>query len=100
VELLGALPTGARPDLSVDGTVEIERLDDVLYINRPVNGQPQSLVGLFKISEDGTTAARVQVRLGRSSVNTIEVVEGLNPGDQVILSDMSAWDAYDRVRLK
>jgi HlyD family secretion protein len=100
VELLGNLPAGARPDLSVDGTVEIERLDDVLFIGRPVNGQPNSLVGLFKISEDGSTASRVQVRLGRSSVNTIEVVEGLNPGDQVILSDMSAWDAYDKVRLK
>jgi HlyD family secretion protein len=99
VELLGQLPAGARPDLSVDGTIEIERLDDVLYIPRPVNGQPNSLVGLFKIAEDGT-ATRVQVRLGRSSVNTIEVVEGLNPGDQVILSDMSAWDAYDRVKLK
>jgi HlyD family secretion protein len=100
VELLGALPAGARPDLSVDGTVEIERLDDVLYVGRPVNGQPNSLVGLFKVDEDGASAVRVQVRLGRSSVNTIEVVEGLNPGDQVVLSDMSAWDAYDRVRLK
>ncbi len=94
------LPAGARPDLTVDGTVEIERLTDVMYVNRPVNAQPQSTVGLFKIVEDGTAAVRVQVKLGRSSVNTIEVVDGLLPGDQVILSDMSAWDGYDRVRLK
>jgi HlyD family secretion protein len=94
------LPAGARPDLTVDGTVEIERLENVLYVNRPVNAQPQSTVGLFKIVDDGAAAVRVQVKLGRSSVNTIEVVEGLNKGDQIILSDMSAWDGYDRVRLK
>jgi HlyD family secretion protein len=95
-----ALPAGARPDLTVDGTVEIERLENVLYVNRPVNAQPQSTVGLFKVVDDGTAAVRVQVKLGRSSVNTIEVVDGLNKGDQIILSDMSAWDGYDRVRLK
>lgn len=95
-----ALPTGARPDLSVDGTVEIERLLDISYVSRPVNGQPNSLVSLFKVDPDGATAVRVQVRFGRSSVNTIEVLEGLNPGDKVVLSDMSAWDSYDRINLK
>jgi len=98
-ELIGELPRGARPDLSVDGTIELERLDDVVYVGRPVQGQPGSLIGLFKLSPDGREALRVQVRLGRSSVNTIEVVEGLQPGDQVILSDMSAQDAFDRIRL-
>jgi len=99
IALEGALPQGARPDLAVDGTIELERLTDVLYVGRPVFGQPNSLVGLFKLQEDGTTAARVQVKLGRSSVNTIEILEGLKVGDQVLLSDMSAWDAYDRLRL-
>jgi HlyD family secretion protein len=95
----GPLPHGARPDLSVDGTVELERLPDILYIGRPVQGQPNSTVGLFKVQDGGKEAVRVTVQLGRSSVNTIEVVRGLEVGDQVILSDMSAWDAYDRVRL-
>ena len=99
VELTGALPKGARPDLSVDGTIELERLTDVLYVGRPAFGQENSAVGLFRINEAGE-ASRVQVKLGRSSVNTIEVVQGLNPSDQVILSDMSAWDAYDRVQLR
>ncbi len=99
VELIGALPKGARPDLSVDGTIELERLTDVLYVGRPAFGQEHSAVGLFRINEAGE-ASRVQVKLGRSSVNTIEVVQGLNPSDQVILSDMSAWDAYDRVQLR
>ncbi len=94
-----SLPKGARPDLSVDGTIEIERLEDVIYVGRPAFGQEQSLVGLFKLINDGKEAVRVQVKLGRSSVNTIEILQGLQPGDQVILSDMSAWDAYDRVRL-
>ena len=97
--LEGALPQGARPDLSVDGTIEIERLDDVLYVGRPAFGQPDSLVGLFRLEADGSEAVRTQVRLGRSSVNTIEIVEGLQVGDEVVLSDMSNWDAYDRVRL-
>jgi HlyD family secretion protein len=99
VELVGALPKGARPDLSVDGTIELERLADVLYVGRPAYGQAESTIGLFKLLEDGRTAVRAQVRLGRSSVNTIEVLQGLTEGDQVILSDTSAWDAYDRIRL-
>jgi HlyD family secretion protein len=100
VTLTGELPKGAVPDLSVDGTIELERLNDVLFMGRPAFGQDQSVVGLFKIAEDGVNAERVQVKLGRSSVNTIEVLSGLKVGDQVILSDMSAYDAYDRIRLK
>lgn len=99
VALTGELPKGARPDLSVDGTIEIERLENVLYVGRPAYGQANSTIGLFKLLEDGETAVRVQVRLGKSSVNTIELREGLLEGDQVILSDTSAWDAYDRIRL-
>ena len=95
----GALPSGAVPNLSVDGTVEIERLADVVYIGRPVFGQPNSSVSLFKLEPDGKGAARLTVKLGRSSVNTIEVVEGLKVGDQVILSDMSAQDQNPRIRL-
>ncbi len=100
VTLTGDLPKGAVPDLSVDGTIELERLNDVLFMGRPAFGQDQSVVGLFKISPDGANAERAQVKLGRSSVNTIEVLSGLKVGDQVILSDMSAYDAYDRIRLK
>jgi HlyD family secretion protein len=100
VAMDGVLPKGARPDLSVDGTIELERLNDVLYVGRPAFGQEQSLVGLFKLQDGGPLAARVQVKLGRSSVNTVELVSGLKLGDQVILSDMSAWDAFDRIRLK
>lgn len=99
VALIGELPKGARPDLSVDGTIELERLDDVLYVGRPAYGQAESTIALFKLLEDGETAVRTQVRLGRSSVNTIEVIQGLTEGDQVILSDTSAWDAYTRIRL-
>ena len=99
VKLEGALPPGARPDLSVDGTIEIEKLTDVLYVGRPTFGQPNSQISLFRLEPDGKGATRVQVKLGRSSVNTIEILEGLRVGDQVILSDMSTWDAYDRVRL-
>lgn len=100
VRFTGELPPGvARPDLSVDGTIELERLSDVLYVGRPVFGQPNSLVGLFKLDPDGKEANRVQVKLGRSSVNTIEITDGLKIGDQVILSDMSAWDAQNRIRL-
>ena len=98
IALQGALPKGARPDLTVDGTVELERLDNVVYVGRPAFGQENSTVGIFKLDEE-SGAGRVQVKLGRSSVNTIEILEGLKPGDQVILSDMSAWDAFDRVRL-
>jgi HlyD family secretion protein len=100
VTLTGDLPKGAVPDLSVDGTIELERLNDVLFMGRPAFGQDQSVVGLFKMTSDGVTAERTQVKLGRSSVNTIEVLSGLKVGDQVILSDMSAYDAYDRIRLK
>src|SRR5919197_985060 len=100
VTLLGELPRGAVPDLSVDGTIELERLNDVLYMGRPAFGQEQSVVGLFKVEPDGVNAERVQVKLGKSSVNTVEVLSGLKVGDQVILSDMSAYDAYDRIRLK
>ncbi|HXN71675.1 MAG TPA: HlyD family efflux transporter periplasmic adaptor subunit [Candidatus Acidoferrales bacterium] len=100
VGLEGELPQGARPDLSVEGTVEIERLADVLYVGRPVHGEANSTVGLFKVVDDGAAATRVQVQLGRTSVNTVEIVKGLQIGDKVILSDMSAWDNYDRVQLK
>ena len=97
----GPLPkaTGARPDLSVDGTVELERLADVLKVGRPASGQEHSAIGLFKLQLDGS-ATRVQVKLGRTSVNEVEIVSGLNAGDQVILSDMSNWDAVDRIRLQ
>jgi len=94
------LPPGARPDLSVDGTIEIENLQNVLYVGRPVHGQSDSTVGIFKLDADGSEASRVNVKLGRSSVNTIEILSGLNVGDKVILSDMSAWDTFDRIRLK
>lgn len=100
VGLEGTLPPGARPDLSVEGTVEIERLADILFVGRPVHGEANSTVGLFKVVDDGKEAARVQVQLGRSSVNTVEIVKGLEVGDKVILSDMSAWDNYDRLQLK
>jgi HlyD family secretion protein len=100
VAIDGPLPQGARPDLSVDGTVELENLKDVLYVGRPVHGQADSTIGLFKIVNDGSEAVRVNVKLGRSSVTTIEVLQGLQVGDKVILSDMSAVDNFDRIRLK
>jgi HlyD family secretion protein len=99
VALDAPLPKGARPDLSVDGTIELERLENVLYTGRPVQGQADTKVGLFKVVEGGNAAIRVPVRLGRSSVTCIEILEGLQLGDQVILSDMSQWDTADRVRL-
>ena len=99
VALDGALPRGARPDLTVDGTLELERMDDIVFVGRPVFGQEESVVSLFKVEEDGTHASRARVSLGRASVNTIEVLEGLQPGDQVVLSDMSTWDQFDRVRI-
>jgi HlyD family secretion protein len=100
VSLPDVLPKGAVPDLSVDGTIELERLNDVLFVGRPAFGQEQSTVGLFKVDPDGSGASRIQVKLGRSSVNNIEVLSGLKVGETVVLSDMSAWDAFDRVRLK
>jgi len=99
VALDGPLPKGARPDMSVDGTIQLERLENVLYVGRPVQGQPDGKVGLFKVIENGRDAIRVPVILGHSSVSTIEIREGLQVGDQVILSDMSQWDAHERVRL-
>ncbi|ACB75184.1 efflux RND transporter periplasmic adaptor subunit [Opitutus terrae] len=93
------LPRGARPDLSVDGTIELERLENVVYVGRPAFGQEQTTVGIFKLDENSSYATRTQVKLGRSSVNTIEVLAGLEPGDRVILSDMSQWDSNDRVKL-
>ncbi|WP_091060690.1 efflux RND transporter periplasmic adaptor subunit [Opitutus sp. GAS368] len=99
VTIVNELPRGARPDLSVDGTIELERLNEVVYVGRPAFGQEKSTVGIFKLVEGSNDAVRTQVQLGRSSVNTIEIVGGLQPGDRVILSDMSPWDSNDRVRL-
>jgi HlyD family secretion protein len=99
VILEGQLPAGSRPDLSVDGTVRLEKLDDVIYVGRPAFGQEESTISLFKLQPDGE-AIRTNVKLGRSSVNTIEIKEGLKPGDQVILSDMSTYDQFDRIQLK
>lgn len=96
----GPLPRGARPDLSVDGTIELERLDDVINVGRPAFGQERSTVGIFRLDADGSYATRTQVQLGRSSVNTIEIISGLQPGDRVILSDMSQWDSADRIKLR
>jgi HlyD family secretion protein len=100
VTLEGPLPKGARPDLSVEGTVELERLVDVLHVGRPVQGQPESTVGLFKVAADGIHAVRLPVKLGRSSVGAVEILDGLAAGDRVILSDMSQYDSHDRVRIK
>jgi len=99
VDLEGELPRGARPDLSVDGTIQIEKLEDVLYVGRPAYGESGSTIQLFEIVGDGDAAVRVDVRLGRASVNTIEVVSGLEEGDVVILSDPSPWDGHDRLKL-
>ena len=100
VALDGPLPPGAVPDLSVDGTIVIEQLKNVLFTGRPASGAGTGPVGIFKVVEDGSAAVRVQVLLGRSSVNLVEIVRGLNVGDKVILSDMSQWDNVERVRLK
>ena len=96
----GELPKGARSDMSVDGTIEIERLPNVMYVGRPAYGSAESTVGLFKVSDDGKEATRANVKLGRASVNTVEVLQGLAVGDSVIISDMSQWDNVSRVRLK
>jgi RND family efflux transporter MFP subunit len=99
VELSGALPSGAVPDLSVDGTIDLDRMADVLYVGRPAFGNENSTISLFKQSADGKTAVRVPVKVGRASVNSIQVIEGLQAGDTVILSDMSRWDNTDKIRL-
>jgi HlyD family secretion protein len=100
VKLTGELPKGARPDLSVDGTIDLERLDNVLYVGRPAFGQENSTISLFKLDADGKDAERVSVKVGRESVNSIQVIEGVREGDTVILSDMSRWDKTDRIRLE
>src|SRR6185312_3632459 len=100
VKLEGQLPPGARPDLSVDGTIDLDRLANVEYVGRPAFGQENSTVSMFKLDPDGKGATRVTVKLGRSSVNAVEILGGLNSGDQVILSDMSRWDNVDRIRLE
>jgi HlyD family secretion protein len=99
-EFSGPLPASARADLSVDGTIELERLGNVLNVGRPAFGQGQQTLGLFKLTADGQEAVRTPVTLGRSSVNTIEIISGLNEGDQVILSDTSAMDSYSRIRVR
>jgi HlyD family secretion protein len=100
VKLVGDLPKGARPDLSVDGTIDLERLDNVLYVGRPAFGQENSTISLFRLDGDGRDAMRVPVKVGRASVNSIQVIEGLHEGDTVVLSDMSRWDNTDRIRLQ
>jgi multidrug efflux pump subunit AcrA (membrane-fusion protein) len=100
VRLTGELPRGARPDLTVEGTVELERLGEVLSMGRPAGAQPHATVTLFKLVQGSDEAVRIPVRLGRGSVNSIEILQGLAEGDQVVLSDMSAWDAVERVRLR
>jgi len=100
VSLDGEMPKGVRPDLSVDGIIELDRVNDGIFVSRPVQAQANGTLSLFKLTADGGEATRVKVKLGRCSVSAIEVVEGLQPGDQVILSDTSAWDAADRIRLK
>jgi len=99
VSIDGPLPGGSRPDLSVDGTIELERLDNVLYVGRPAFGDEHTSTSLFRVQQDGT-AIRVQVKFGRSSVNSLEVLSGIGEGDQVVLSDMSAWNEVDRVHIQ
>ena len=100
VALEGPLPRGARPDLSVEGIIELDLLRNVLHVGKPVHGSADSTIGLFKVVPGGKIAERAQVKLGRSSVNTVEILSGLEIGDQVILSDMTQWDAHDRIRIK
>jgi hypothetical protein len=100
VAIDGPLPPGAVPDLSVDGTIQIERLNNILYTGRPAFGAASGRVGLFKLVDDGTAAIRVSVELGRTSVNTVEIISGLEPGDRVILSDMTQYASVDRVRIR
>jgi len=100
IKLSGVLPKGARPDLTVDGTIDLEKLDNVLYVGRPASGQEGSTVNLFKLDANGQTATRVPVKVGRASVNTIQVLDGLHEGDSVILSDMSRYDKTDKIRIE
>src|SRR5262249_37901632 len=100
VRLEGELPKGSRPDLTVEGTIELERLDNVLSVGRPAFGQPGATVQLFRVDADGNGAQRATVQLGKTSVKTVEIVNGLAEGDKVILSDMSQWDSVDRIRLR
>jgi multidrug efflux pump subunit AcrA (membrane-fusion protein) len=100
VKLIGEMPKGVRPDLSVDGTIDLEKLDNVLYVGRPAFGQESSTISMFKLDPDGKGATRVPVKTGRASVNLIQIDSGLREGDTVILSDMSRWDNTDRVRLE
>jgi len=100
VTITGELPKGARPDLSVDGVIELERLADAIHVGRPVSGQENTTVNVFKLDADGTYAVRTPIHLGKMSVNEVEVTNGLVPGDKVIVSDMSPWDEYNRVKLK
>jgi HlyD family secretion protein len=98
--MVNFLPRGARPDLGVDGLVQLEKMTNTLYVGRPINGQAESAVKVFKVSADGTQAYRAAVRFGRTSVSTIAVLEGLAEGDQIITSDMAQWDGHDKVRLR
>jgi HlyD family secretion protein len=100
VALEGALPSGARPGLTVDGTIQIDHADNVLWVNRPTFGQAHSKIEIFKVVENGTAAVRVPVQFGRTSVSTIEVLSGLKEGDEVILSDTQQYDGFDRIRLR
>jgi HlyD family secretion protein len=100
VRLEGPMPQGARVDLSVDGTIELERLDDVLYVSRATVSKAGAAVGIFKLEAGGKSATRVNVKFGRAAVSTVEVIEGLQAGDQVILSDMAQWDSANRIELK
>lgn len=99
VKLIGELPRGASPNLSVDGTIDLEKLDNVLYVGRPAFGQENSTISLFKLDPNSHDATRVPVKVGRASVNSIQILDGLHEGDTVILSDMSRWDNTDRIRL-
>ena len=99
VALDDPLPRGARPDLTVDGAITLEHLENILYVGRPAFGQEKSLMSLFKLEDGGSRASRTQVQVGRTSVNSIEILGGLSEGDQIIISDMSAWGAFDHVRL-
>jgi HlyD family secretion protein len=100
IELPGKLPDGARPDLSVEGRIDIEVLEDVLFVDRPAAGGAMQRIELFRVEPDGEQAARVGVQLGRASVRSIEIVDGLSEGDRIVVSDTRHWDEYERLRFK